>query len=433
MTAHGRALRDWLGKGFVTDTQRAVELATLSGPCGNTFRNKNLLLTLPRQLDMIAALIALDGCARRVVIWPENIPPDPATEAAIRRAAEIDLTVTAWPPARQPAKGAPEPVDATEWILFTSGTTGRPKLVVHTLTTLAGHIAPPADGAGPVWASFYDVRRYGGMQVLLRALVGSGSLVLSDPDERPADFLRRAGRHEASHFLGTPSHWRRALMSEAADTIRPAYVRLSGEIVDQAILDRLRAAYPGARIVHAFASTEAGLACEVEDGLAGLPANLVTHDGPFADLELREGRLFVSSTRQALGYLDGRLLPLRGEGGFVDTGDRLVRAGSRYRFAGRDDGVINVGGQKIHPEEVELVLNAHPAVAMCAVRARRNPVTGAVVSAEIVPRDGAEMPDPSSLHAFCRAHLPAHKVPATIRIVPALDLAASGKLVRARA
>ena len=64
-------------------------------------------------------------------------------------------------------------------------------------------------------------------------------------------------------------------MSSAAREISPKYVRLTGEIADQAILDSLRSFYPQARISHAFASTEAGVAFEVDDGFEGFPANIV--------------------------------------------------------------------------------------------------------------------------------------------------------------
>ena len=88
------------------------------------------------------------------------------------------------------------------------------------------------------------MRRYGGLQILLRALIGGGSMVLSNGGEAAAAFLARAGRSGVTHISGTPSHWRRALISGAADRIAPRYVRLSGEIADQAILNGLAAAYP---------------------------------------------------------------------------------------------------------------------------------------------------------------------------------------------
>jgi acyl-coenzyme A synthetase/AMP-(fatty) acid ligase len=153
----------------------------------------------------------------------------------------------------------------TEWILLTSGTTGRPKLVQHTLTSLTGAIELESK-PGRVWSTFYDIRRYGGLQIFLRAILTGTPLVLKSAQETGAKFLARAGALGVTHILGTPSHWRRALMSPAANSITPEYVRLSGEIADQAILNNLRLQYPQATIAHAFASTEAGVAFVVEDG-----------------------------------------------------------------------------------------------------------------------------------------------------------------------
>jgi acyl-coenzyme A synthetase/AMP-(fatty) acid ligase len=108
----------------------------------------------------------------------------------------------------------------------------------------------------------------------------------------------------------------------------------------------------------------------------------------------------------------------------------------RYFFVGRGGGIINVGGLKVHPEEVEAVINSHPRVRMSLVRSRRNPITGAVVTADVVLADaaGAEpAADERIRHEIldaCRTMLAPHKVPALIRFVPTLAMSASGKLVR---
>ena len=147
----------------------------------------------------------------------------------------------------------------TEWVLLTSGTTGVPKMVVHTLAGLVTAIPPQKFSETMVWATFYDIRRYGGLQIFLRAVLGGASLILSSAGEPIADHLGRLARHGVTHLSGTPSHWRRALMSPDIGKIAPGYVRLSGEIADQAILDHLRAAFPNSSVGHAYASTEAGV------------------------------------------------------------------------------------------------------------------------------------------------------------------------------
>src|SRR5439155_21236627 len=224
-----------------------------------------------------------------------------------------------------------------------------------------------------------------------------------------------------------------ALMSPEARAIRPRYIRLSGEIADQAILNALRSFYPQARISHAFASTEAGVGFDVTDGLEGFPASLV---GTSGDVQIRvdDGVLRIRSTRKAVRSL-GDDAPLADADGFVDTGDMVEHRGDRYYFLGRRSGLINVGGLKVYPEEVEAAINRHPAVRMSMVRARRSPMTGSLVAADVVlkqePDAGARIVDfRREILQICHDHLAPHKIPATILFVPALELAAAGKLAR---
>jgi acyl-coenzyme A synthetase/AMP-(fatty) acid ligase len=286
-----------------------------------------------------------------------------------------------------------------------------------------------------IWGTFYNICRYGGLQILLRTVLGGASLVLSDVEEAPGDFLARLAQHRVTHVLGTPTHWRRALMSPLCREIAPRYVRLSGEIADQSILDALRQAYPDAVIAHAFASTEAGVGFTVNDGLEGFPESLLHDSGGDVKLELKHGSLHIRSAGTAVGYLDGA--ELRDQQGFVDTGDAIELRNGRCYFLGRVSGVINVGGQKVHPEEVETLISRHPEVEMSRVRAKKNPITGSIVVADIVLKKsdhqhaidgGAALK--SEILKMCNAELPRYKVPMMINIVTALPVGATGKLIR---
>ena len=229
-------------------------------------------------------------------------------------------------------------------MLFTAGTTGVPKLVSHSLGSLTGAIRADAVKNGAVrdavWGTFYDVRRYGGLQILLRALSGRVSLILPDDGEEAGDFLVRLGRHGVTHLSGMPSHWRRALMSPANLKIAPRNVRLSGEVADQAMLDSLRTRFPAAAIVHAYGSTEAGVGFEVNDGREGFPAAIVGQPGA-VEVKLVDGSLHIRSPRIAHGYVDGKELLTEG---FVDTGDLVELWGDRYFFVGRRGGAVDTGG-----------------------------------------------------------------------------------------
>ena len=443
---------------FVQDSESCIAMSELlSGSAlysrGDELSGRSVLIATRDQLTTASALIELDGLARRIVICPPDLPLD--LFPYLMDTADIDAIVSDRGPLQLgrprttyfgscsrnivPASHNGSAVHQTEWILLTSGTTGMPKMVVHTLASLAGAIECRSTSSKPVvWSTFYDIRRYGGLQIFLRAVLTGTSLVLSSAHESTADFLARAGKSGVTHISGTPSQWRRALMSSSAHLIAPQNVRLSGESADQAILNNLRDLYPQARLVHAFASTEAGVAFEVNDGQAGFPAAFLAGT-PGVEMKVMDGTLRVRSSRIASRYLGDEAPRLAGADGFVDTGDLIELRDGRFHFMGRRDGIINVAGLKVYPEEIEAVINRHPEVQMSLVKAKKSPVTGSLVVADVVLKlnPASESIDRGATREdilqLCREALSAYKVPAIINIVPALTVADSGKVMRKNA
>src|SRR6202790_2800901 len=442
MSFHGRGASVAVGE---------LAAGSTFGTALDSLRGRSVLIATREQLPTALALVELDGVARRMVLCTPDLTPVELARLAQPAQADAIVVDTAsaattsglapYAPALRPIPGLVNRSGsvATEWILLTSGTTAAPKLVLHTLQSLGGALPTrPPSGTRSIWSTFYDIRRYGGLQIYLRAVLSGSPLVLSSAGEPTVDFLARAAAAGVTHISGTPSHWRRALMSGAAAALNPRYVRLSGEVADQAVLDNLRAVYPNALVAHAFASTEAGVAFEVNDGLAGFPQALVDNlSGENIELKVVDHTLRIRSGRTAARYLGTAPEVLVSDDGYVDTGDVVELVEGRYYFRGRMGGIINVGGLKVYPEEVESVLNADPRVRMSLVRGRRNPITGAVVVADVVlaaPANPATSDAPDvvrdDLLTACRSVLAAHKVPAILRFVPALKFTSAGKLVR---
>ncbi|MGA8172124.1 MAG: AMP-binding protein [Methylocystis sp.] len=435
---------DSLGASFRGDE---IAASTIFPGRRRELAGKSVLIGAQSQIASARALLELDGLAGRLVICPPDFSP--VQLASVIAQADVDAIVSDSPDkdfgARRPIfhcedpvpseESAPSPRVASQWVLPTSGTTGPPKLVAHRLDRLLGAVETTNE-APPVWATFYDIRRYGGLQIFLRACVAGAQLVISDADESLGDYLARCANSGVSHISGTPSHWRRLLMSPHGHLIDPAYVRLSGEIADRAILDALRAAYPKAVITHAYASTEAGVGFEVRDGREGFPAALLQASGG-VEMRLRGGSLHIRSNRTALEYIGREDLKLLDDDGFVDTDDMIEQRGDRCFFRGRRAGVINIGGLKVHPEEVEQIINQHSEVRASRVTARKNPIMGDLIVAEVTRKDAEAPTEKTALEAeileLCRARLPRHMVPVTIRFVPALEILASGKLARRHA
>lgn len=445
-----RRLADF-ARARIRDVHACVDLSALStggciGASDDDLAGRSVLLAARSQLLSAVAMVELDGLVRRIVVAPPELPADHAL--SVIADAEIDCVVTD-DAQRAPGTGRLSifsialPIATrtsprrrafdTEWVLLTSGTSGRPKMVIHSLDALTGAIPRKSDVKPQVWSTFYDIRRYGGLQIFLRALLGGADMVLTAPDEPLDEQLARLGAAGVTSISGTPSHWRRVLMTVDRGAFAPSYIRLSGEIADQTVLNALRAAFPDAKIGHAYASTEAGVGFAVNDGREGFPSTLVDEAADGVEMRVVNGALHIKSSRTASGYVGlAGARPLLDSEGFVDSGDLVERRGERYYFVGRRDGIINVGGLKVNPEEVEAVLNEHAAVGTARVRGRKNRLTGALVVADVVPclpsiDEGALERE---LLAYCQQRLERHKTPAVIRFVKNIDLSAAGKLKR---
>jgi acyl-CoA synthetase (AMP-forming)/AMP-acid ligase II len=454
------ALRDYLGldlKGrTISDARQVVSLTDIPGETClggrlGELSGRSVLLAAKDQLISGIAMTELDGVARRMLLCPPDLDDEQAK--ILIEDADIDVVISDHPerwasaaiklvvPAGEPVRTAvrPQTERSTEWLMLTSGTSGVPKIARHTLEGLTGAIIAdgPARGAPPIWSTFYDIRRYGGLQIFLRAIIGGGSMVLSEPGEPIADHVARLHARGVTHISGTPSHWRKLLMSGSARGFDPRYIRLSGEIADQAVLDGLRRAFPAASIGHAYASTEAGVGFAVNDGLEGFPADMVRQGCDGVDMKVEDGSLRIRSRRTAQAYVGRHASVLTDGEGFVETGDLVELRGDRYHFVGRRGGIINIGGLKVHPEEIEAVINQHAEVSMSHAKSRRSPITGAIVVADVVLTDGDFSGHRDDIRdkilADCRASLAPYKVPAVITFVPSLDLTAAGKLARSDA
>jgi acyl-coenzyme A synthetase/AMP-(fatty) acid ligase len=384
------------------------------------------VVTARHALVVAAALVALDGWAGRVDLVGALSPGAPAPGAVVLGDDLADVLADGRASTRAdgPASTGGGAV-TTRWRLYTSGTTGEPKPVDHTLASLARSARPSGDGPSRRWGLLYEPTRMAGTQVLLQAL-RAGEAVL-DATRLPAlaDRLRFLAEHGADSLSATPTLWRQVLQTAEPGALRLAQVTLGGEIADQGLLDALRAAFPGARVTHVFASTETGTAFAVSDGRAGFPLDhLTSGSSAGVDLQVRDGVLFVHAPGSSTAGPDG----------YASTGDLVQVVDDRVHFLGRASGVVNVGGATVAPEQVEDVLRSHPGVADAVVVPRRNPFSGWILTARVAAVPGTSDDERSALPARLRHlvadELPSTHVPAAISLVDELTPSATGKAGR---
>jgi acyl-CoA synthetase (AMP-forming)/AMP-acid ligase II len=145
---------------------------------------------------------------------------------------------------------------------------------------------------------------------------------------------------------------------------------------------------------------------------------------------IRDNLLWIHPNTQTQKYLSSQ--NMFDEDGFINTGDLVDIRGDRVYFLGRESGAINVGGNKVQPEEVEAILLASDLVHSAFVYEKKSPMMGALVCADVVLSDKQSDKKivKKEILAYCKAHLEAFKVPALLKIVDELSITHSGKLKR---
>lgn len=425
------------------------ELLQSSKVIGDRLRGRRIALRLADPVQAVEALIAADGRALSITLLPTSLPEHQLPVLLERAGCDVLIgasqDTSALPSSVMVHAGLAELTDGhgtreggietTAWLLATSGTTGPPKLVAHTLSSLSRTTKRGGPAGDPIsWGLLYDYTRFAGLQVVLQALFGGSALISPAQDAPLREKLAMLSHHGCTHLSATPTMWRTIVMTPGARRLPLRQVTLGGEIADTRILSTLTATYPNARITHIYASTEAGVGFSVKDGLSGFPARYL--DTPPAGLALRisDGRLHIKSSGAAPAYV-GTGERLNVEDGWIDTGDNVERIGDRVYFLGRASGVVNVGGNKVHPEEIEALLSSHPHVQASRVFGKSSSIMGTLVVADIVP---SEAPEDKALFrrdikAFLNGRTEPFKVPAIINIVEHIETTDTGKISRGAA
>jgi acyl-coenzyme A synthetase/AMP-(fatty) acid ligase len=313
-------------------------------------------------------------------------------------------------------------------ILFSSGSTGAPKAMVHDLTIMLNRYVHRHTKSLPVMAALlFD--HIGGLNTLWGALA-SGQLLVSTPSHDPDIVALLISRYKVAVLPTTPTFLNLLLMSGAAERHDLSSLRVISygtEPMTGSLLQKLRLRFPRVKFVETFGTSETGIAKTKNNS-----GNTFRLDD--ADVEWRavDGELWLRSKTQILGYLNHDMNRFTDDGWFR-TGDRVeVRADGAMHVMGRENDWINVGGEKVFPVEVEAVILEIPLVVECRVRGEPNPITGQSVVAEVVFCEKAGDVDSArrEIRKYCRNRLEAFKVPTRILPVQSLPVSARGKRMR---
>lgn len=291
--------------------------------------------------------------------------------------------------------------------LFTSGTTGRPKSATHTFESAFANIAQSPKHAGDVWAFAYNPTHFAGLQVFMQAFANANPLIDVFAADR-AEIVGALNDFSITHISATPTFFRLLACGEAFVAESVERLTSGGEKFDAQTMRKISEFFPNAKLRNIYASTEYG-SMLVSDG--------DVFEVKTPNLKVENGELFAATQSG-------------GEKIWHATGDAVevvCPAPLKIRFAGRKTEMINVGGYKVNPSEVEEALRSLGGVADARVYAVPNRVLGNIVGAEVVC--GGLLAEAQIRQALAEK-LQSFKVPRVIKFVNSIQKTRTGKIKR---
>lgn len=305
-----------------------------------------------------------------------------------------------------------------EITIFTSGTTGQPKRVTHSVATLARNVRKGEQYKEHVWAYAYNPTHMAGTQVFFQALMNQSTMVNVFGESREVVY-QQIERYGITHISATPTFYRMLMPFEKA---YPSVKRvtLGGEKSDKQLYEHICNIFPNAKVNNVYASTEAGSLFAAKDDCFQIPANIRDK------FRVENDELLIH--KSLLGQSDSFVF----DGEYYHSGDLIEwvnEAEGLFRFKSRKNELINVGGYKVNPGEEEDAINAIEGVQQSLVYGRSNSILGNIVVAEVKLVEGAALTD-LEIRKVLASLLQDFKVPRKIQIVNELSMTRTGKLKR---
>jgi acyl-coenzyme A synthetase/AMP-(fatty) acid ligase len=298
-------------------------------------------------------------------------------------------------------------------VLFSSGSTGKSKAAVHDFVPLLAKFAVRRHALRALTFLLFD--HIGGVNTLLYVLSNGGCLV-TVADRAPDRVCAAIEKHRVQLLPTSPTFLNLLLVSEAyvgRDLSSLELVTYGTEVMPESTLARVHRLFPDLRLLQTYGLSEVGILRSQSRASDSL---WVKVGGEGFETRVVDGLLQIRARSAMLGYLNAPS-PFTADGWFA-TGDAVDVDGDYLKIRGRQSEIINVGGEKVYPAEVETVLQTMDGVADVIVAGEAHPLTGQIVTARVRLTTGENLPEfRARMRGYCRDRLPAFKIPQKVRIV----------------
>lgn len=292
-------------------------------------------------------------------------------------------------------------------VVFTSGSTGKPKGILHDFERVTRKFVAERPGWRTVLFLMFD--HFGGMNTLLSTFAYGGVGICLE-QRMPDAVCRTIEAARATLLPTTPTFLNLMLASNVHrtyDLSSVALITYGTEVMPATTLERVRAAFPKAQIKQTYGLSELGvLRSRSEDDAS----TWVKIGGAGFEVKVKDNLLWVRSEANMVGYLNAP--DPFDEDGWLCTGDEVEVRGEYMRILGRKSDLINVGGQKVYPAEIETALLEADNVVEVAVFGAPHPIMGRAVHARVTLAQPEELPALNErLRKFCVERLARYKIP----------------------
>lgn len=302
--------------------------------------------------------------------------------------------------------------------IFTSGTTGQPKKVVHSISTLTKAVRKSETNIGQIWGFAFNPTHIAGLQVFFQAFSNQNTLINIFNSSR-REVYEAIEKYSITNISATPTFYRLLLPFEK-EFLTLKRITFGGEKSGKKLHETIMKFFPNAKINNIYASTEAG--------------SLLVSKGEFFKIPLEFKDKFKIENQELLicKSLLGQSEDLLLEDGYYRTGDIIEFVDGTndfFRFISRKNELINIGGYKVNPSEVEQVILDMQEVQEVRVYGRPNSVLGSILCAEIKLMEGSYI-DESKIRTYLSENIQDFKIPRRIKFVESFILTRTGKLKR---
>jgi acyl-coenzyme A synthetase/AMP-(fatty) acid ligase len=298
-------------------------------------------------------------------------------------------------------------------VLFSSGSTGKSKAALHDIVPMLDKFRVPRHSLRTITFLLFD--HIGGFNTLLYNLSNAGCIVTVE-DRRPETICRAVEQHRVELLPTSPTFLNLLLVSEAHqrfDLSSLKMVTYGTEVMPESTLKRFHAAFPQVTLLQTYGLSEVGILRSKSKSSDSL---WVKVGGEGFETRVVDGMLEIKAKSAMLGYLN-HPSPFTADGWFK-TGDAVEVDGEYLRILGRKSELINVGGEKVYPAEVESVLQLMEGVEDVAVTGQPHPMTGKIVYARVKLATSEDLAQfRARMRAFCQDKLPRFAIPQKVELV----------------